>query len=322
LLAAQYRVRILVLILALFSTQVIAQSHLSTLAQALDEQSVPVAGLSTEVLSQNITSFSELETPKHFLIAYYVAVPGSDLLQPPLWVRLYNKQTTRWISQSFSNLTTEVGDKVETACMGSVLGMKEIAGLFVLETHINPSAGCSVFLRPQLTVLKTYYGGIEGGFSDGELLLSRSQIHFAPTHPLELDLYDSVHDIIKPIFPLSSDPAREDFMRDLRDNLSLLDCREQNLSCDPKRFETGFSVRPVFNNDTHAFAFEAQFESSGFGPTTEETVGHRRVVYVFRKGNNGWMFIEAPGMTPAEAITSNGMAKLAGRWQPAKPAQP
>jgi hypothetical protein len=214
------------------------------------------------------------------MIGYYVQ--HGDSLEPPLWVRLYDKRQKSWRSQSIANTAD---------CRGSVMRIEAIGIYFALDIHLNPSAGCVLLLTSQLRLKRVLSGWVIGSFSSGDMIVEHSQVHFAPTHPLQLDIYDPGADTIQQIFPPKNDPFREDFMSDLHDNISEDYCRRENASCNPADVDTsaeGFET----SDATHSFAFLANFSSIGFGPKAEDVVGDRKVLYVFRHRGSNWNYRE------------------------------
>ena len=40
-----------------------------------------------------------------------------------------------------------------------------------------------------------------GGFNSGEILFHENEIHFAPTHPMHISLYDPGKEKVTPVYP-------------------------------------------------------------------------------------------------------------------------
>lgn len=301
-----------------------AQTKSPTLAKTLALDEIPPGNLPKAALAEKITGFSTLNDTSQYLIAYYVVSDKSESLNGPLWVRLYEKRTRRWSIASLRP-TVHLGLSLDANCLGSVLSAQRFGDLFALETHINPSAGCTILLTPQLRVKRILYGWVEGAISDRWLLIRRSQIHFAVTHPLQLDLYDLRSDQTEQIFPFDPDPIREAYKKDLKENLSADECRVLNSACNPEEFEAEYSVGPVFNDATRSFAFEARFQSSGFGKKAEQLVGERKVAYIFHRNGSKWEHRaekkEKVSMSPAEAVSPAGIRILFGPQPTATPSE-
>ena len=262
----------------------LAASQNATLAKVLAENNIPSRGLPSSAISQNITSFAVLNDSDRFVIGYYVEHGNS--LDAPLWIRVFNKHSSRWQSLAFG--TEVANDQQSTLCLGSVLAIKSLAGNLLVETHINPSASCTIIFSPQLKLRSLLWGWVIAKMDRDTVLVEHNQIHFAPTHPLELDLYEISTNRLTKLYPPAQDRIREDFMHDLEDNVTDDWCRQENAACNPEEFETYLEGDPIFNAGTSALAFTTVFNSLGYGPKAEQVVGDRKVIYIFRKTRVGW----------------------------------
>jgi len=91
-----------------------------------------------------------------------------------------------------------------------------------------------VILSEDLAVKKALWGGYLAAFRSGLLVFNRNQIHFAPTHPMEMAIYDLQRDVESDLYPPPADPFRAAFIEKLRAAKPGEDwCREHNSHCDP-----------------------------------------------------------------------------------------
>jgi len=183
-------------------------------------------------LSQRITSFAVLDDETNFLIAYYID-DRSGFLSPPLYVARFVKKDQSWKTTALRKVEASF-KTYQVPCLGSALRIVQTTGFFFVQTHLNPSAGCLVILSEDLAVKKALWGGYLAAFRSGLLVFNRNQIHFAPTHPMEMAIYDLQRDVESDLYPPPADPFRAAFIEKLRAAKPGEDwCREHNSHCDP-----------------------------------------------------------------------------------------
>ncbi len=273
-----------------FGGVISAQPHHPSLAEVLQLDGIPSTKIDTVNLLQTITSYSTLNDPDRYVIAYYKYRTAG--VEPPLIVRVFNKHTKSWSITNINNSDTVVLPDLKADCLGSVLDIKSIAGDLALETHLTPSAGCTIILTPKLDLKRVLYGWIAAN-TYSLALLQHSEIHFAPTHPVELSVYDFATDKLQQIYPPAHSAIREEYKKVLQANLSMDWCQQNNSHCDPQLF--GADLGEVAANDqAQAFAFDIKFRSEGYGPQAESVAGVQNVIYVFWRQDNTWDFREFP----------------------------
>jgi hypothetical protein len=241
-----------------------------------------------------ITSYEVLNRPSQFILAYYVA-NGLDLLEPPLRLLRYDKLTARWDTAEFSEIETEAGAGLRAPCLGSAVGITEAGDMLYVGLHLSPSAECLLVLSRDLKLKHTLYGWPVASFSSGTIVLQKSMVHFAPTHPLELSIFDPVSDTLTPMYPPQPDPFRAEYVRRLQTDISPSDrCEGYNCEGNPQRFDNdfAFTCAPIrctsqiaTNEKTGALAFIAQFSPIGFlrfDKVKSSVEWSEQVVYVYR----------------------------------------
>ncbi len=256
-----------------------------TLRDTLREHSVPLAGRLASELDRRITSYAVLDSPADFAIAYYVN-DGSGLLRPPLLVLHYERVPQRWHSTAIRKVSILPRPGLDGLCLGSALRIERQGGFWFVDTHINPSAGCLLVLSPRLELKKALYGWAVGWFRSGRVIMHHSEVHFAPTHPMELSIYDPRTGALTKIYPPQRDPLRAEFAGRIAAVLDENWCREHNHHCDPRLFDSDCREL-VVSDRSQAFAFAAYFDASSYGPKADETIGTLDVVYVYRLGPHG-----------------------------------
>jgi len=120
-------------------------------------------------------------------------------------------------------------------------------------------------------------------------------VHFAPTHPLELFVFDPSSSALTPVYPPPSDSFRPEYIRRLQTAISQPDrCVGENCEINPERFDNDFAfvcaasgckTQIVTNEETGSLAFIAQFSPIGFLRFDREKSFPElaeQVVYVYR----------------------------------------
>jgi hypothetical protein len=241
-----------------------------------------------------ITSYEVLSRPDQFVLAYYVAT-GSDRLDPPLRLLRYDKLTGKWSTAEFSDIETDVEPDLDAPCLGSAVGITEAGNTLYVGVHLSPSAECLLVLSRDLELKKTLYGWPVANFSSGAIVLQKSMVHFAPTHPLELSVFDPSSGTLTPIYPPLSDRFRAEYVRRLQADISPSDrCVGENCEISAERFDNDFAFSCIAsscqsqiatNDETGALAFIAQFFPIGFlrfDMVKRSPEWSEQVVYVYR----------------------------------------
>ena len=95
----------------------------------------------------------------------------------------------------------------------SIVDMKRTRRYIYLDSHINPSAGRLIVLSHDLKLRRALYGWKLAMLSDETVVYHHSQIHFAPTHWLEISAFNATTLAAKQIYPPKPyQPVRRDFI--------------------------------------------------------------------------------------------------------------
>ncbi len=272
------------LVLAVWLAASCSSSLAQTLHDVLNEHKIPVGPAPIQNLSQRITSFAVLDDETNFLIAYYID-DGSGLLSPPLYMARFVKKDQSWKINALRKVEASF-KTFQVPCLGSAMRIVPTKRFFFVQTHLNPSAGCLVILSENLAVKKALWGSYLAVFRSGLLVFNRSQIHFAPTHPMEIAVYDLQRDVESNLYPPSADSFRAAYIEKLRAAKPSEDwCREHNSHCDPQQFESNLFSAVVINEEMQALAFVARFTPVGLISREEAELPSewvQTVAYVFR----------------------------------------
>lgn len=254
-----------------------------TLAQVLATADLKPSADVVNDLDQSITSYAALPDDRDvYLIAYYWNLP-SGMLEDPLRVLSFNRKTQEWKSVQLALGNDQIG---HSECTGSVLGAHSLSGAFLLDTHINPSAGCLVILDRNLAFQNALYGWYLAAIGDNQIVFERSEVHFATVHPAEVVLYDITTKHETPLFP------RKPFQRIRAEYAAKLQefyrthqgwCRENNDPCDAETADSSVRGEVAVNEREHALTFVVSYDRiQDFEGPVQKPDGPGEVVYVYR----------------------------------------
>jgi hypothetical protein len=268
-------------------------------------------------LDREITSYSTLDNPRWFTVAYYLQ-GNSDTLEGPLLVDRYDRSTRQWRSTSFSRGQARTGP---SDCLGSALALEATADGFLLTTHLSPSAECTMVLSTDLALRATLYGWPVATLADGSIVYHRSQIHFAPVHAAEIAVYNRRTGRSYTIYP--SKPYQAVRLSEIAKLTEFFDahvdwCNRYNHPCDPESFDNALDGPVVTNSQTNSLAFVIDYGTDLADPGAPPvTAGHRKVVYVFRYVSNEFGF-QYREMLQSEVAARFGNIPLAHLLTPAR----
>jgi len=257
-----------------------------TLADVLRASTVPVRQFSGSDLAQKVTSYA-VSNGNPFLLAYYVD-DGSDLLQFPLRLIRFDRAKRDLRRADLRDVSVLFRDETLTTCLGSVLDIREYSDTVYIDIHKNPSAGCVIVLSSELKFKTALSGWLLGLVGADYAVLRRSEVHFMSVHPLHLAVLNVQQNQATEVYPYSGDPQRRQFSRLIEPRISKKWCMNHNAQCDPENFDADLSGKVIVNETANLFAFQVQFNVSGFGPAVEKQVPARTVTYVFRERNGQW----------------------------------
>ena len=256
----------------------------ATIGDALKAACVPAERIVRSPVppETRISGYAMLNTKTEFFIAYYESFAGSNEVQPPLHLIHYNRRFMRWQHSSFLEGESQSGT-LQPSCVGPAVAVHRV-GLFVLvTTDLSPSASCTLVLDNELRLLDKRYGWMVAGFAPGQIVYEHNTIHFAPTHPLVLSLYDAESQTETPIYPPDSDLLRKAYIDQLRQLDPADRCRGSNCAAFPEQFES--TLMDIASNErTHSFAFLAEFTPTGYVPSekVKDSEVRGKVVYVYQ----------------------------------------
>ena len=256
-----------------------------------------------------ITSYAVLNSKQELIIAYYESSPDSEL-KPPIHVLQFIKPR-HW--QRNELLAGQLEPK-QSVCLGAIVSIHRVGTFITVGTHMTPSAECTLVLDGELKIEDIRYGRMVAGFAPGKIVYEHNPIHFAPTHPLVLSLYDAESQTETPVYPPDSDLLRKAYIEQLRQLDPSDRCRGPGCAAFPEQFES--TLMDIASDDrTHSFAFLAEFTPTGYVPT-ERVKGSEvrgKVIYVYQISGDSLDEREFP----AEEMKSRfGTEQLNGLLEP------
>src|SRR3984893_549146 len=143
----------------------------------------------------------------------------------------------------------------------SGLGLEPFPGGFLVRSHLNPSAECTVVLAPDLSVRAVLAGWPVATLGDGRLVYQRNQVHFSAVHPGALSLARGPREIaLSP--PRPPGEIRRAHVDRLRSVYTAAWCNAHNHPCDPERFDEQMSSRVVADAGGDTLAFVTAWDNT------------------------------------------------------------
>jgi hypothetical protein len=250
--------------LALFALVPPAAWSAETLRDALARSRIPVAGRQPDDLKRRITSYATLDEPQVFVIGYYLE-DGSGARGETLYVDLYRKGEGAWVTRHFEREAAGGGEG-RPAFGGSVTRISRCGGAFLIETHVNPSAAYTLVLGEDLAYRDSIYGWPLAAFRSGLVIYQNSEVHFAPTHYVEVSVYDvgtGKHWLIYPRQPYS--PVRQAQIEKIRAAYARRGAewfKTHNHHGNPELFDTFLQGEVAANETTHSLVFRIAFDNT------------------------------------------------------------
>lgn len=278
-----------------------AASSPVTVRHVLFQHHVASSAVPASQLDRPIADWTVQDYPGSFLFAWYAG--NLNTLHLLHYDRRTGIASNAALRDSPATRARFLG-QLPVDCMGSALDVTERGETIYLETHLTPSASCTLVLDRQLAVKAALSGWLLGFVNDRYAVFHESMIHFATTHPMSVSVYDTVAGRSTRLYPLAGDRLRAEYARALDAHLpSRSWCRINNVPCrasdftsdvEPQGHDTSFLQ---VNDGARAFGFEAEFTPEGFGPAAQEAAGNRIVDYVFLLRGGRWVYRD---YTPAE----------------------
>lgn len=236
-------------------------AHAETLGEVLAARHVgpPPSRL---VLDQPLETYQVLDDDRDLLVVYV----GQPAAEARLQAARFERATRRWTVTRLDWSVAADGSgatALEPEWCRSGLAIERFPAGFLVRSHLNPSAECTVVLAPDLSVRAVLAGWPVATLADGRLVYQRNQVHFASVHPVALALLDARQPgeiALYPPRPLRE--IRRAHVDRLRGVYTAAWCNAHNHPCDPERFDEYVSGRVVADASGDALAFVTTWDNT------------------------------------------------------------
>lgn len=226
------------------------------------------------VLDQAILGPEVSNTTDFFSVGYFI----DDRTTWEVHVVLFDRKKQQWFE-------TKLNLRESEYCFGSnaITGIQYSKNFLYMKTHINPSAGCTLIFSKELQFQSALYGWPLAIFDDETVVYHNSEVHFAPTHPAAISLYNPVTKSGKKIYPMKPyQSIRLKHIEKMKEAYSNEDwCREKNHHCDPESFNDSIGEIEI-NNKTDSIIFQAYFSGDYRVNPQDSREEPASVVYMYR----------------------------------------
>lgn len=260
--------------------------HAEKLQQLLEDQGVPAASFSPEELSSEVSGVAKSDEHRTAIAYGEVDRVTGNALVGPRTVISFDKGTGAVQHKALPAEGTE-------SCGGAPTAIDFADDFILLQTHINPSAACTLVVDANLALQKTLYGFNPVRVAPNQIVLTEDMIHFAPVHPERLQLVDLVKWTNSELYPPRGDLLRKNLAAKNAAGMPTQEaCTANNESCDPQDFDE--SISALTSDGDGGFVFVASQEASHVRKEGEapEKIASQNVLYVYRKQGTGWRYCQ------------------------------
>jgi len=274
------------------------QQQVPTVAELLTANGVPDALVRPSERTMHLNGFDVRKEGPLRLFAWMSKSGDEDVLT----VARYDTATKHILRKELKDGSTGVEDDsaasrsrytdtpVDTAvwgmCLHDVGFSEQKTEWLILTTHVNPSLGCTLLLDDQLQFHFLINGWVYETVGDS-FVIEESMIHFAPTHPAKLTVFNPKTGEVERVYPRPGDPVRTAYQAKLRAYLaSEEECGEKNLACDVESMDA--SVESVQMLSPTVFAFTITLSPAGMGERAEKEVPEQTTIYIAKLVDGKW----------------------------------
>lgn len=242
-------------------------------------------------LGKQLTSGVAVDSNRARVIATYVDDGGR--FSNTLYVFRFDKLLQSWNAAELKWPTQSANGSLGSApCQGgSIVRIEQANNFIYLDGHITPSASCTLVVTQELQYYDTVYGWVVGVFANDAVVYEHSQIHFAPTHFVEMSIYNPSKRTHRKIYPAKPyqrvrqrhiTRVKAAYARCCR-NAPPKNCggyfEVRNHHCNAELFDNSLKDQVVINDATDSLTFLAVFD---------DIVAEKlEVVYVYRSVTRG-----------------------------------
>lgn len=254
-----------------------------TLGELLRARGVTPSGALPH-LDRPIETFQVLDDERELLVVY--AVRGHE--PAPLHAALWQRGPRKWTAATLAVGRPAGSHAPDGAGCRTGLVIDRFPGGFLLRSHINPSAECTIVLGPDLTVRGVLAGWPVATLADGRIVYQRNQVHFASVHPVALALFDPKRRADAALYPRRPyGPIRTAHIARMRSVYSDASCRAHNHPCAPDLFDEHVSGEVLADVRGDTLAFVTAWDNTT-GWSDAERWGRLETFRELRAALGGW----------------------------------
>jgi hypothetical protein len=212
-------------------------------------------------LDQPLQAYQVLDDERDLVVVYVAKPPVEPLLQAVRFERASRRWTTAPLDWRVASDRPGLNALEPEWCRSGFV-VDRFPGGYLLRTHINPSAECTVVLGADLSVRGVLAGWPVATLADGRLVYQRNQVHFASFHPVALALFDDRRGETALYPPRPARGMRRAHVDHLRGVYTTAWCNAHNHPCDPELFDEHLSSPVVADASGDALAFVAAWDNT------------------------------------------------------------
>jgi hypothetical protein len=258
-------------------------------------------------LDRPVRAHTTLDDDRDVLVVYAVG----DRDAAPLHAVRFERAPRRWAAARLDRSAAAglgAPDSLEASACRTQLAIARFPGGFLVRSHINPSAECTLVLGPDLAVRGILAGWPVATLADGRIVFQRNQVHFASFHPVALALFDPPRRAEIGLYPRRPyGPSRLAHMARMRAVYSDAWCSAHNHPCDPDLFDEHVSGEVLADGRADTLAFVTAWDNTT-GWSVVERWGRLEAFRELRAALARW---DGQGAPPAELY--RGLAAGLGR---------
>jgi hypothetical protein len=164
------------------------------------------------------------------------------------------------LAQNGVQPTSEISEEL---LRNFVVEVKRTPRFIYLDSHVNPSAGRLIILSRDFKLAGTFYGWEAATLPDDTIVYHHSQIHLAPTHSLEISVFNPNTRKERQIYPPEPwQPVRRDFIQRVAQIYKQRGAEwfaQHNHHMDPELFDSSLEGEVIVDASSKTFKFIVRF---------------------------------------------------------------
>jgi hypothetical protein len=208
--------------------------------------------LPSDLLAARLFGFAVDSDEREFVCAFQEVGDGRSA--PKSHIVLFDRARKRWQHR-------DISAAVEPS--NSITAIRRTRRYLYLDSHINPSAGRLVVISKDLRVVRGLNGWALTVLANDSVILQHNQVHFAPTHRLEISMFDPRSGRQKRIYPPEPvEPVRRDFIARVAEEYKQRGERwfaDHNHHMDPELFDSALAEDVNADSAANTIGFRVRF---------------------------------------------------------------